>query len=154
MYCQFISSWASWSQWCSMKPSVTRNKNYFPYILLFVQPVFMATNIIVARGGVEYVPPISLAFWRWLTVFLLLLPFFYNEIIKNKKSFNKEFWKLFFLGSMGCGVCGAFPFIAGMSKLWLTLLMHLLFGISILVYKCMEQFLWWLAHTHYLRKLT
>jgi drug/metabolite transporter (DMT)-like permease len=75
----------------------------------------MATNIIVARGGVEYVPPISLAFWRWLTVFLLLLPFFYNEIIKNKKSFNKEFWKLFFLGSMGCGVCGAFPFIAGMS---------------------------------------
>ena len=98
-----------------MKPSVTRNKNYFSYILLFVQPVFMATNIIVARGGVEYVPPISLAFWRWLTVFLLLLPFFYNEIIKNKKSFNKEFWKLFFLGSMGCGVCGAFPFIAGMS---------------------------------------
>ena len=98
-----------------MKPSVIRNKNYFPYILLFVQPVFMATNIIVARGGVEYVPPISLAFWRWLTVFLLLLPFFYNEIIKNKKSFNKEFWKLFFLGSMGCGVCGAFPFIAGMS---------------------------------------
>ena len=75
----------------------------------------MATNIIVARGGVEYVPPISLAFWRWLTVFLLLLPFFYNEIIKNKKYFNKEFWKLFFLGSMGCGVCGAFPFIAGMS---------------------------------------
>ena len=98
-----------------MKPSVIRNKNYFPYILLFVQPVFMATNIIVARGGVEYVPPISLAFWRWLTVFLLLLPFFYDEIIKNKKSFNKEFWKLFFLGSMGCGVCGAFPFIAGMS---------------------------------------
>ena len=75
----------------------------------------MATNIIVARGGVEYVPPISLAFWRWLTVFLILFPFFYNEILKNKKYINKEFWKLFFLGSMGCGICGAFPFIAGMS---------------------------------------
>jgi len=75
----------------------------------------MATNIIVARGGVEYVPPVSLAFWRWITVFLILLPFFYKEIVKNKQSFNKEFWKLFFLGSMGCGVCGAFPFIAGMS---------------------------------------
>ena len=75
----------------------------------------MATNIIVARGGVEYVPPVSLAFWRWLTVFIILLPFFYSEILSNKKYFNKEFWKLFFLGSMGCGVCGAFPFIAGMS---------------------------------------
>jgi drug/metabolite transporter (DMT)-like permease len=75
----------------------------------------MATNIIVARGGVEYVPPISLAFWRWLTVFVILFPFFLNEILKKKKQFNKEFWKLFFLGTMGCGVCGAFPFIAGMT---------------------------------------
>ena len=75
----------------------------------------MATNIIVARGGVEYVPPISLAFWRWFTVFIILFPFFYNEILKNKKYIDKEFWKLFFLGSMGCGVCGAFPFIAGMT---------------------------------------
>ena len=98
-----------------MKPSSIRNNSYFPYLLLLVQPIFMATNIIVARGGVEYVPPISLAFWRWLTVFLILAPFFQNEIFRKKKDFNKEFWKLFFLGSMGCGVCGAFPFIAGMS---------------------------------------
>ena len=75
----------------------------------------MATNIIVARGGVEYVPPISLAFWRWLTVFIILFPFFFDEILKKRNQFNKEFWKLFFLGSMGCGVCGAFPFIDGMS---------------------------------------
>ena len=98
-----------------MKPSTTKKNNIFPYILLFVQPIFMATNIIVARGGVEYVPPISLAFWRWLFVFLILLPFFYSEIYKKRKIFKKEFYKLFFLGLMGCGVCGAFPFIAGMS---------------------------------------
>ena len=94
---------------------IKKNHPYLPYILLFVQPIFMATNIIVARGGVEYVPPISLAFWRWLTVFIILFPFFFSEIIKKRNQINKEFWKLFFLGSMGCGVCGAFPFIAGMS---------------------------------------
>ena len=98
-----------------MKPSTTKNNNFFPYILLFVQPIFMATNIIVARGGVEYVPPISLAFWRWFFVFLILLPFFYSEIYKKRKFLKKELYKLFFLGLMGCGVCGAFPFIAGMS---------------------------------------
>ena len=75
----------------------------------------MASNIIVARGGVEHVPPISLAFWRWLTVFVILIPFVFEEIIKKKKKLKKELFKLFFLGLMGCGVCGAFPFIAGMS---------------------------------------
>ena len=75
----------------------------------------MATNLIIARGGVEHVPPISLAFWRWFIVFLILAPFFFDEILKKKKELKKEVWKLFFLGLMGCGVCGAFPFIAGMS---------------------------------------
>ena len=34
----------------------------------------MASNLVVARGGVEFVPPISLAFWRWTVVFFILLP--------------------------------------------------------------------------------
>ena len=87
--------------------------SYLPFLLLFIQPVFMASNLIVARGGVEYVPPISLAFWRWAVVVLLLLPFTYSLLIKNSKIIKKEFKKLFFLGAMGCGVCGAFPFLAG-----------------------------------------
>ena len=98
-----------------MKPSSITKSNYFPYILLFIQPIFMATNTIVARGGVESVPPISLAFWRWFTVFIILFPFFFNEIFKFKKEFIKEFYKLFFLGLMGCGICGAFPNIAGLT---------------------------------------
>ncbi len=73
----------------------------------------MASNLVVARGGVEYVPPISLAFWRWTLVFFILLPFTYLSLKKNYKIIKKEFKKLFFLGTMGCGVCGAFPFLAG-----------------------------------------
>tara|TARA_X000001036_G_scaffold268329_1_gene249069 strand:+ start:2807 stop:3025 length:219 start_codon:yes stop_codon:yes gene_type:complete len=71
-----------------MKLSAIRKNNLFPYLLLLVQPIFMASNIIVARGGVEYVPPISLAFWRWFTVFIILIPFFFNEINKKKKIFK------------------------------------------------------------------
>ena len=73
----------------------------------------MASNLIVARGGVEFVPPISLAFWRWTFVFLFLLPFTYLSLKKNYKIIIIEYKKLFFLGAMGCGVCGAFPFLAG-----------------------------------------
>jgi len=73
----------------------------------------MASNLVVARGGVEYVPPISLAFWRWVSVVLILLPFTAPLLIKNFQTIKKEFKQLFFLGAMGCGVCGAFPFLAG-----------------------------------------
>ena len=93
----------------------TIKNSYLPYILLLIQPAFMASNLVVARGGVEYVPPISLAFWRWFFVFLLLLPFTYQTIFKNIKNLKKEYKRLFFLGAMGCGVCGAFPFMAGMT---------------------------------------
>ena len=73
----------------------------------------MASNLIVARGGVEFVPPLSLAFWRWTLVFFILLPFTYLSLKKKWNIILKEFKRLFFLGSMGCGVCGAFPFLAG-----------------------------------------
>ena len=73
----------------------------------------MASNLIVARGGVEYVPPISLAFWRWTLVFIILLIFNFYFLKDKLRAIKKEFFKLFFLGSMGCGVCGAFPFLAG-----------------------------------------
>ena len=73
----------------------------------------MASNLVVARGGVEFVPPISLAFWRWTLVFIILLPFTYLSLRKNFKIIKNEYKKLFFLGAMGCGVCGAFPFLAG-----------------------------------------
>ena len=87
--------------------------NYLPFLLLFIQPIFMASNLVVARGGVEYVPPISLAFWRWLLVFFILLPFTFISLKKNFKFIKKEYKQIFFIGSMGCGVCGAFPFLAG-----------------------------------------
>ena len=73
----------------------------------------MASNLVVARGGVEFVPPISLAFWRWTAVFIILLPFTFMSLKRNYKIIIKEYKKLFFLGAMGCGVCGAFPFLAG-----------------------------------------
>ena len=73
----------------------------------------MASNLIVARGGVEFVPPISLAFWRWVLVFLILLPFTFISLKKNFHFIKQEYKQLFFIGAMGCGVCGAFPFLAG-----------------------------------------
>ena len=70
-------------------------KELLAYSLLVLQPIFMASNLVVARGGVEFIPPISLAFWRWLTVFLILLIFNYT-IFSKKKLYLKNIRNYFF----------------------------------------------------------
>ena len=97
-----------------MKPSTTKSNNsFFPYLLLLIQPIFMASNLAIARGATSFVPPVSLGFWRWTIVFILLIPFFYKPILKNIKHFKSEFLKLFFLGFTGCCLCSIFPYVAG-----------------------------------------
>ena len=73
----------------------------------------MASNLVIARGGTELIPPISLAFWRWTLCFVILLPFTISYFKKNFHHFKDELIKLFILGFLGCGICGAFPFLAG-----------------------------------------
>ena len=73
----------------------------------------MATNLVVARGGVEFVPPVSLSFWRWTLVFIILLIFNFFALKNKIKIIKKEYKKLFFLGLMGCGVGSVFPYKAG-----------------------------------------
>ena len=97
-----------------MKPSTTKSNNsFFPYLLLLIQPIFMASNLAIARGATSFVPPVSLGFWRWTIVFILLIPFFYKPILKNIKYFKSEFLQLFFLGFTGCCLCSIFPYVAG-----------------------------------------
>ena len=74
----------------------TKIKNFLAFSLLFIQPIFMASNLIVARGGVEYVPPISLAFWRWTLVFLILLPF---NLVESEKHYIMWLWPVLSLFS-------------------------------------------------------
>ncbi len=97
-----------------MKPSLKKNNsNLVPFFLLLIQPIFMASNLAIARGAVSYIPPSSLGFWRWTLVFFLMFPFFYRPIIKNFKYIKNEFFKLFFLGFTGCCLCSIFPYVAG-----------------------------------------
>ena len=87
----------------------------FNFSLLFIQPIFMTSNIAIARGALGNIPPVALASSRWMLVFLVFIPFVYQSILKKKKYLKKEFWKLFFLGATGYAGCGAFPYISGLT---------------------------------------
>ena len=58
----------------------------FPYLLLLVPPLCWGGNAVVARGVVDVVPPVSLAFWRWVVAFFILLPFTLGHVKRDWKT--------------------------------------------------------------------
>ena len=52
-------------------------------LLLALPPLFWAGNALVGRAVVGQVPPLALAFWRWVIALALALPFTWREIAAN-----------------------------------------------------------------------
>jgi drug/metabolite transporter (DMT)-like permease len=45
-----------------------------PYLLLTLTVLFWSSNMVIGRGIRDDIPPITLAFWRWVVAFALVLP--------------------------------------------------------------------------------
>ena len=66
--------------------------------MLTLATLFWAGNFIVGKAAfVENIPPMSLVFFRWSLVWLILLPFTYKDILQYKEIILKNLPLLFFL---------------------------------------------------------
>ena len=67
--------------------------------MLVCATLFWAGNFNIGKFAfIENIPPFSLAFLRWLLVWIILMPFTYKEIYNLKKTIFKNFKLLFLLG--------------------------------------------------------
>jgi drug/metabolite transporter (DMT)-like permease len=81
--------------------------------MLLLGTIFWAGNFIVGKlAFIEDIPPFSLVFFRWLTVWFILLPFTYKEISKNKNDIFNSLPLLLFLGLMSIGLFNSFVYIS------------------------------------------
>ena len=81
--------------------------------MLVLATLFWAGNFIVGKAAfVEDIPPMSLVFFRWSLVWLILLPFTYKEIIKSKEVILKNLPLLFFLALTSVGLFNSFTYLA------------------------------------------
>ena len=87
--------------------------NFKAYLMLVLATLFWAGNFIVGKVAfVENIPPMSLVFFRWSLVWLILLPFTYNNIFKFKKIIIKNLPLLFFLALTSVGLFNSFTYLA------------------------------------------
>ena len=61
-------------------------QNTKAYIMLVCATLFWAGNFVVGKFAFfSNIPPMTLVFFRWSLVWLILLPFTYNDVIRHKK---------------------------------------------------------------------
>ena len=56
------------------------------FLMVAVAPMCWAGNIVLAKGVAELIPPVSLAFWRWLIAFVILLPLTWPYVKRDWKA--------------------------------------------------------------------
>lgn len=76
------------------------------YLMLFIAPVLMASNMLAARWVEGSIPAVSLAFWRWALTLVVLAPFVAGGLWRRRALLAAEWRTVLVLGALGMGVCG------------------------------------------------
>lgn len=64
-----------------------------PAVTMVLPPLFWAGNAVAGRLAVGQLPPIALAFWRWLFALLLILPFGLPRVVAQRNEVRRR-WKV------------------------------------------------------------
>ncbi|WP_431858617.1 DMT family transporter [Azospirillum sp.] len=88
-------------------PEASRRTALYAYTLFVLGSAFMASNAVIGRAAAQVVPPVGLAFWRWLVAFLIVLPFAWRGLVRHRRALLAGWRRFLALGALGMGVCGA-----------------------------------------------
>ena len=81
--------------------------------MLICATLFWAGNFMIGKFAfISNIPPMSLVFFRWSLVWLILIPFTYKEIIKYKKVILGNLPLLFFLALTSVGLFNSFTYLS------------------------------------------
>ena len=81
--------------------------------MLVCATLFWAGNFMVGKFAyLTNIPPMSLVFYRWSLVWIILLPFTFKEIIKSKEIILKNLPLLLFLALTSVGLFNSFTYLS------------------------------------------
>jgi len=74
-----------------------------PYLLLVMATLFWSGNFVLGRAVSAHIPPIGMAFWRWVGAFAVLLPFSYTHLESQWPAILRSWKTILPLGILGIG---------------------------------------------------
>jgi len=89
------------------------SKNYLAYVLLVLSTLFWSGNFIVGKFATLFeIPPLTLNFFRWTSAWLILIPFTYKEIYKNRNYIKKNWLLISFMGVITISTFNSVVYVA------------------------------------------
>jgi len=82
-----------------------------PALLLSASSLFWAGNFVVGRAVHEVMPPIALAFWRWLGGFLVILCFAWPHLRRDAPALRRSWPSVLLLAALGVAGFSALIYI-------------------------------------------
>jgi drug/metabolite transporter (DMT)-like permease len=84
-------------------------------LLASLSSLLWSGNYIIARGFHDQISPVSLAFFRWLTATICILPFSIAAIIKQRQYWLKHISHILAASTTGVVLFNTFTYVAGKS---------------------------------------
>ncbi|WP_273429648.1 DMT family transporter [Marinobacter sp.] len=82
------------------------------YVGLILTPLFWAGNAVVARGTVDSIPPLSMAFWRWVIALAILLPFGLPGLLRHRQIIRQRLGSMLALATFSVGAFNSLLYLA------------------------------------------
>ena len=86
---------------------------YIGISLAVVTTIIWSGNFVVARAAHKMIPPVSMAFFRWFTASIIILPFGIKKVIQEKKILLENWKYLFWTALTGITLFNSFIYLAG-----------------------------------------
>jgi drug/metabolite transporter (DMT)-like permease len=82
-----------------------------PYLLLSLTALFWSLNWVIGRAVVGRVPPVALAYWRWVLAVIFMLPFALPQIRRSWPLIRQHRGTVVLLAMVGTGFHNMFSYI-------------------------------------------
>jgi drug/metabolite transporter (DMT)-like permease len=90
-----------------------RNQFLVAVSLAVLATLIWSGNFIIARGVIKDIPPVTLAFCRWLSATIILLPFAWKYFTGEFYLVKSNFWYFLLAAVTGVSMFNTFVYIAG-----------------------------------------
>jgi drug/metabolite transporter (DMT)-like permease len=96
-----------------MKPPEAGNRLYIGIALAVLATLIWSGNFVVARSVIKEISPVSLAFFRWLTACIIMLPLAYKGFVRQWPVVRSHGRYFFWIGLTGVTLFNTFVYVAG-----------------------------------------